>query len=254
MCLQVICGISVIMPSLAISIVSHGQGELVKSLLDDLSLQDFSAFEAVIIIVTLNITEDESFMYGHRETLTIIRNPRPLGFGANHNQAFATTEADYFLVLNPDVRIAQSFCDQIIQHSTADWGCMAPLVMSPDGLIEDSARRYPTVLRISRRVFLNQRDSDYDVSGMKGLLNVDWTAGMCLIFRSDVFRVLNGFDHRYFMYLEDADICRRSNRAGYPVVLNPNFSVVHDARRNSFKNSTHLKWHLRSMFRFIFGF
>lgn len=242
------------MSSLALSIVSHGQGQLVKLLLDDLSSMDFSFFDTVSIIVTLNVPEDESFIDNYRDFITVLRNLRPQGFGANHNQAFSTIEADYFVVLNPDLRIAQSFGDQIIQHSSADWGCMAPLVTSPDGLIEDSARRYPTILRISRRVFLNQRDSDYDVSGMKGLLNVDWTAGMFLIFRSEVFRVLNGFDNRYFMYLEDADICQRSNRAGYPVVLNPNFSVVHDARRNSFKNSTHLKWHLRSMFRFIFGF
>lgn len=242
------------MTSLAVSIVSHGQGALVKLLLDDLFKLEFKGFDSVNIIVTLNIPEDESFLGKHSGEVTVVRNPRPLGFGANHNQAFACSESDYFIVLNPDVRISASFAEHIIAGASTEWGCMAPLVLSPEGNVEDSARRYPTVSRIFRRVFFNKRDSDYRVDCTVELVHVDWVAGMFLVFRSEVFRALKGFDHSYFMYLEDADICKRCNEAGFPVIVNPNFSVVHDARRNSFKNTTHLKWHLRSMFRFIVGF
>lgn len=242
------------MASIAISIVSHGQGDLVKLLLDDLVVLDFPDFESVQILVTLNIPEDEDFLLNNLKEITVLRNTRPLGFGANHNQAFAYSDADYFLVLNPDVRISESFSKHILTCVDENWGCMAPVVVSPQGEVEDSARRYPTISRIFRRVFFNQRDSDYDLIGTDTLVHVDWVAGMFLIFRSDVFRALHGFDHSYYMYLEDADICKRANEEGFPVVVNPGFSVIHDARRNSFKSSTHLKWHLRSMFRFIFGY
>lgn len=242
------------MTRLAISIVSHGQGELVKLLLDDLAVLDFSDFDSVQILITLNIPEDESFLDKYRNEVTVLNNLRPLGFGANHNQAFTLSNSDLFIILNPDVRIFESFSSHILPLVLENWGCMAPLVVSPVGHVEDSARRYPTIFRIFRRVFLNQRGSDYQVTLADGLVPVDWVAGMFLIFKSEVFKSLRGFDHRYFMYLEDADICRRVNEAGLPVVVNPHFSVVHDARRNSFKNSSHLKWHLRSMFRFIFGF
>jgi GT2 family glycosyltransferase len=242
------------MASLALSIVSHGQGELVGLLLDDLATLDFSGFESVQILVTLNISEDESFLSKYLKDVIVIRNVRPLGYGANHNQAFASSEADFFIVLNPDIRISESFSRHILACEDSDWGCMAPIVVSPQGEVEDSARRYPTIFRISRRVFLNQRGSDYGVDESYGNVPVDWVAGMFLIFRSNVFRAVKGFDHRYFMYLEDADICKRANEAGFPVVVNTGFSVVHDARRNSFRSATHLRWHLRSMFRFIFGF
>ena len=242
------------MASLALSIVSHGQGELVELLLEDLAALDFSEFDSVQILVTLNIPEDESFLSKYFKDLIVIRNLRPLGYGANHNQAFASTEADFFIVLNPDIRISESFSRHLLECNETDWGCMAPMVLSPQGEVEDSARHYPTISRISRRVFLNQRGSDYRVDGFNGNVPVDWVAGMFLIFRSDVFRAIKGFDHRYFMYLEDADICKRANQQGFSVVLNTAFSVVHDARRNSFRSAAHLKWHLRSMLRFLFGF
>lgn len=242
------------MASLALSIVSHGQGDLVELLLDDLATLDFSEFESVQILVTLNILEDESFLSKYLKDIIVIRNLRPLGYGANHNQAFAYTDADFFIVLNPDIRISESFSRYILARKDSDWGCMAPMVVSPQGEVEDSARRYPTLTRIARRVLLNLRGPDYATSCTVALVPVDWVAGMFLIFRSDVFKMINGFDHRYFMYLEDADICKRINEAGFPVVLNPGLSVVHDARRSSFKSYTHLKWHLRSMFRFVFGF
>jgi N-acetylglucosaminyl-diphospho-decaprenol L-rhamnosyltransferase len=242
------------MTSLAISIVSHGQGVLVKLLLDDLAKLGFGGFDSVSIIVTLNIPEDESFLANHSDKVTVVRNLRKLGFGANHNQAFACSDTDYFVVLNPDVRISDSFSAQIKAAAETEWGCMAPIVLSPEGNVEDSARRYPTVNRIFRRVFLNKRDPDYRVKGLTELVQVDWVAGMFLVFRAEVFRALGGFDHRYFMYLEDADICRRANEYGAPVVVNPHISVMHDARRKSLKSYTHFKWHLRSYFRFIFGF
>lgn len=241
------------MPSLALSIVSHGQGELVKELLSDLFSLDFSQFESVQTIVTLNIQEDEGFIVDYLDVVTVHRNVRPLGFGSNHNQAFAASTADYFVVLNPDIRLNDSFAQHIIFAENKNWGCMAPIVLSPDNIIQDSARFYPSLLRIGKRLILNNKNLDYDIQSNDDVFNVDWVAGMFVIFKSNVYRTLQGFDDSYFMYLEDADICKRSNKAGFPVLLNLNFSVVHDAQRNSHKNFCHLKWHLRSMVRFVLG-
>lgn len=239
------------MVSIAFSVVSHGQGDLVKMLLDDLVKLDFFPFGSVQIIVTLNVPENENFLMGYRDRVTLLRNSRPLGFGENHNVAFGSANADYFVVLNPDIRIYESFASHIIDASREEWGCMAPLVVNPKGVIEDNARRYPNILRIIGRVLLREKSADYDVPNDKENVSVDWVAGMFMVFRSDVYRDLKGFDQNYFMYLEDADICRRLNKAGYRVVLNPKFSIVHDARRKTFGNLIHFAWHLRSMIRFI---
>lgn len=244
------------MHSLVISIVSHGQGQLVRYLLKDLSSLRFTGLFEVTIVLTLNIPENEDFLLEYAHEIKLIRNLRPLGFGANHNQAFAVFPSDYFLVLNPDIRISVNFADHILACDVSNWGGMGPIIRSPAGGIDDSARKYPTIFRIASRVILNRRELDYDLeigSPSVPCVKVDWLAGMFLLFKSEVFKRVSGFDTRYFMYLEDADICRKINSNGYPIVLNKDFSVVHDARRRSLRNLVHFKWHARSMFRFIVG-
>ncbi len=72
-----------------------------------------------------------------------------------------------------------------------------------------------------------------------------------MLFRSEVYSELAGFDERYFLYYEDVDLCRRLRRRGYDVRLLPSVSAVHDARRESRRSLRHLRWHLASMLRFM---
>lgn len=240
------------MSSICFSIVSHGQGDLVRLLLNDLNELDLAGFSDVKIALTLNVPEDESFLLACNRQVSVIRNVRPLGFGSNHNQAFSISTSDYFVVLNPDLRMDNICILKMIQNQKGHWGCCAPEVRSPVGFIEDSARKFPTISRIFKRVIFRQLSLDYKVAS-RGKLSVDWVAGMLIIFPSIAFSKIGGFDHSYFMYLEDADICQRLGKAGYDVVYDSSESVVHDARRSSFSSLTHLKWHIRSMLRFVCG-
>ena len=239
------------MSSILFSIVSHGQGELISELLFDLDNIDLSHFDDVKIVITLNIPEDETFLAQSNRSLIVIRNLRPIGYGSNHNQAFAISHSDYFVVLNPDVRISGFLISKFIENRHRNWGCVAPKVFAKDGTLEDNSRKYPTIAKILKRVLLRRRSPEY--SGLDSeIISVDWVAGMFILFSSDVFRDVGGFDNRYFMYLEDADICKRIRQQGFGVYYDLSQSIVHDARRSSFKSLTHFKLHIRSMFRFLF--
>jgi GT2 family glycosyltransferase len=76
---------------------------------------------------------------------------------------------------------------------------------------------------------------------------------MFVMFRREAFDAVRGFDERYFMYFEDADICRRLWSRGLKVLYVPAATVVHDARRRSHRDPQHLRWHLRSALRFLVG-
>ena len=76
-------------------------------------------------------------------------------------------------------------------------------------------------------------------------------AGMFMLFRSEVFRRLGGFDERYFLYYEDVDLCLRLRQLGYDVLLEPGAEALHDARRASRSSPRHLLWHARSLARFL---
>ena len=239
--------------TLAISIVSHGQGLLIKNLLQDLTPLMQSGVE---ILLTLNIPEDESFISDFRNYIRVIRNEKPIGFGENHNNANLHTDRDWFVVLNPDVRCDPNvFSLLVAAHNISGAGVVAPRVLNVNGNTEDSVRHYPTLTRIFKRVLyrlLGRRlESDYQLKDGHHI-KIDWAAGMCLLFRSSDFRNVGGFDTRYFMYLEDTDICRRLNLANYPAVIVPEVRIIHDARRATGRNLKHFRWHLSSLMRFIF--
>lgn len=231
--------------------VSHGQANLIRDLLSDFAALPCHDFE---VIVTLNLPEDESLYLGFDVPLKLIKNESHRGFGGNHNVAFLASEGLFFAVVNPDIRFHSLDVFELLSpFSAKNAAAVAPLVYSASGTTEDSARRFPTFFRLLKRVVLRHREPDY-APGNAPLL-VDWVAGMFVVFRKDVFRSLGGFDdRRFFMYMEDVDICRRINEAGFNVLLNPKVSVVHMAQRASHKNLKHMRWHVVSAFRYLTGF
>jgi len=235
---------------IALSIVSHGQSALIKNLLDDLSALPHRNF---VVIITVNIPEDESPYLTTPFPLTIIRNDSPKGFGDNHNQAFKVSSTSYFCILNPDIRIKSlDFDDLLMPFRYEAVGAVAPLILSPDGKVEDSARRFPNLLRFAKRFLLRVHSLDYCFNSEPK--SVDWVAGMFVVFRRNAYEQVNGFDsYRFYMYLEDADICRRLGMKGWSVQVNPSVQVIHAAQRASRRNMQHMRWHVISVFRFLTG-
>lgn len=233
---------------LTISIVSHGQGMLVDQLLRDL--------EAVVrvpftVLLTLNIPEAEpDAVAASRFPLRVMRNSRPRGFGANHNAAFKLAEAGYFCVINPDVRLrADPFPALLAELADTRLGVAAPVVADPAGRMEPSARYFPTPLSLLRKAVLGAPAAEYAIGSAAQA--VDWVSGVFMLFNSETYARVHGFDERYFLYYEDVDLCARLRRAGYAVRLVPAAGVTHDARRDSHRNLRYLRWHLASMLRFL---
>lgn len=236
-------------PIATISIVSHGQMELVLPLLQDLDTVHHTT--PLHVVLTLNVPEDlpcvpEDFAF----SLQIMRNSQPLGFGANHNRAFSQAQGGIFCVLNPDIRITQNpFPDLLKACADPHTGLAAPAIYSPSGQLEDSARKFPTPWRIAHRVLTRRRTRDY--AAPTTVLHPDWVAGMFLLLRTTVYRQLGGFDERYFLYYEDVDLCARARLAGLEIVQLALPGVIHNAQRASHRNPKYLRWHVGSMLRFF---
>ena len=229
------------------SIVSHNQGALVNDLLLNFSnLNDFP-FD---LIVTSNTVEDVPINKVQDFQIKIIRNSHPKGFGANHNQAFANSLSNFFVVLNPDIRFKTLNIKKLISHFTdKNIGIVSPSISNSQGLLEDSARQFPTFSKL----ILKSLGFDNYILPQK-VEQVDWVAGMFMLIPREVFLNVKGFDdNRFFMYYEDVDLCSRVKKMGYRIIYDPTVSIVHDARRASRRNLRHMKWHLTSMFRYLSG-
>lgn len=244
--------IKVTMPQITVSVISHGQGELILPLLRQLSA--LASTLSLRVIVTENLPDvagalvplsEESPRHGLYDLL--ISNPEPKGFGANHNAAFEHCTTPYFCVINPDVRLGSEPFSRLCEALRAAPGIAAPCVVNSAGGLEDSARRVPTLARLLRRTVGGARRADYIPDG--GVATVDWVAGMLMMFDTAAFRRLGGFDGRFHLYCEDVDLCLRAHLAGFSVQWVTAARVVHDAQRDSRRNWKYLAWHLESMAR-----
>lgn len=234
---------------ISISIVSHGQGDLVSEVLADLAR--FADSVSIEVILTLNIPEQLSFsVEDFPYSVKILENAFPKGFGANHNAAFRQSKGEWFCVMNPDIRLnGNPFPDLLACLANPDVGVSAPLVLGVQGEIEDSARRFPSPMKILCKALGGCRESEYAITDSP--VYPDWVGGMFMLFPSSVYERAGGFDERYFLYYEDVDLCARLQLQRSLVILCPRAKVFHHARRSSHRNLRYLRWHLGSMLRFF---
>jgi N-acetylglucosaminyl-diphospho-decaprenol L-rhamnosyltransferase len=234
--------------SVTVSVISHRQGRLVRTLLDDL---DHYCAGTCEVILTNNVPEVPDIApAGRRNPLTVVENAVPRGFAANHNAAFRSVHTPYFCVINPDVRLRSNpFPDLISVLDDSRIGVVAPLVRNSSGAIENSARKFPTPKILARKALGLKSEPAPHEAAKPG--QPDWVAGMFMLFRSDLYNTLGGFDEGYFLYYEDIHLCARIRIAGMRVVLEPRIEIIHDAQRASHRNLRHAWWHATSILRFF---
>lgn len=231
---------------ICISIVSNGHGSMVVNLAKQL----LNCSSVTRLIITLNIPEAFPSILDSR--FQLIENADPKGFGANHNSAFKLCNEAYFCVVNPDIMMVDDPFLKMLEvfGEENNVGLVAPLVLNSAGITEDSMRFVLTPWSLLKRITGFDRGA-YSVSVGGETFSPDWVAGIFMLFKSSIFFKLSGFDERYFMYCEDADICARLKSAKYRIVACPSIFVLHDARRASHRSFLHLRWHLKSMSRYF---
>lgn len=235
---------------ITVSIVSHGQSALVEQLLADLGRLGMSMVTEVL--VTLNLPEDITFKPDdYSFPVRVLKNTAARGFGANHNAAFRQSRGEWFCVMNPDIRLINNPFPILIEegaHGSA--GMIAPMVVTPGGVVEDSMRRFPTLLSLAAKLS-GYGDGRYAFIAGGETFAADWVAGMFMLFRSDSYKQVGGFDEGFFLYYEDVDICARLWKSGRSVLACPSAGVIHDARRSSRRNLRYMKWHVSSLVRYF---
>lgn len=231
--------------SITVSIVSHGHGEQVSQLVNQV-LSD-----PLVGHVILTFNRPETLALPDSDRLVIVRNAHPKGFGANHNAAFKQCKTSLFCVLNPDIVLREDSLAQLKQALSSDQAAVAgPMVLATDGSQEDSWRVFPTLFTLLLKA-LGKDTTAIRRAADHAWIAPDWVAGMCMLFQADSFRRVHGFDERFFLYYEDVDICARLWNANETVIAAPKSIVVHDAQRASHHNLTHMRWHLASMGRYL---
>jgi GT2 family glycosyltransferase len=178
----------------------------------------------------------------------LLCNRENVGFGRAVNQGVRASSAPAVLVMNPDCRLTGGALAELQRELDGHPDCavVGPRVLDPDGSVQGSVRGDPDMLtglfgRTSplRRWFpslsVSARNVRPDVVLAPGARSVvaDWVSGACMVIRREAFMSVGGFDERYFLYWEDADLCRRLRARGYHVRYVPGAAVVHRVGQSS---------------------
>jgi GT2 family glycosyltransferase len=173
--------------------------------------------------------------------VTLVANAANVGFGRAVNQALARAGAPFVLIMNPDCRLEPGALTALEAELRREPQCAiaGPRILDPDGSVQGSARGDPDMFTgfFGRSAALRRlmpwlpasRRNVVDVRVPAGApsLAVDWLSGACLLARREAIVAEGGFDERYFLYWEDADLCRRLRTRGYEVRYVPGATAVH---------------------------
>ena len=163
------------------------------------------------------------------------------GFGAGHNLGFALRNgpSNYHLVVNPDVIVPQGAMAALIDfmEKNKNIGVATPKIINERGDLQYLCKRKPSIMALFGRRFMPQklantllkgalerytmRDQDYNK-----ILEPEFLSGCFMCFRSEVFEKLEGFDERFFLYFEDADITMRAKQITKAVHF-PGTTIIH---------------------------
>ena len=191
--------------------------------------------------------------------ITVIENDKNGGFGFAHNKVIDQINSDYHAIINPDVLIDSDvltgLCNYMEEHK--DVVMVTPKVLSADGTEQHLPKlqpkfKYMLAGRISRLKSIRDKYTRENENISKPC-EIDFCTGCFMLIRTSVFKQLGGFDERFFMYMEDADLTKRAKKFG-KVMFIPQIHITHLWERSSSKNLKYLFIHVSSMFKFFFKY
>lgn len=216
-------------------------------------------------IVVDNASSDKSVDMVRRKfaSVQLIQNAANLGFARAANQGIAASSGKYVLLLNPDTVTALGSLSKLVEfgNDNPKVGIFGPKILYPDGSLQYSCRRFPTLQAglfrnsILGRFFpRNAYTRDYlMVEWDHGeTRDVDWVSGAAAVIRRELLEDIGLLDERFFMYCEDVDIAYRAKQQGWRVAYYPETEVIHARAKSSDKDPNRMivEFH-KSMHRFF---
>lgn len=204
----------------------------------------------LIVIDNNSVDGSASSVREHFPDATVIEQFRNLGFAAACNEGAGLATGEHLLFLNPDVLLDSGAIEALQQvlTSTEKAGVVSARLRFPDGSFQPTCRRWPTAgnLLFSRGSILSRllrQESRYTLPDQDSVSEVPACAGTAMMIDHSLFDRIGQFDRRYFMYMEDTDLCFRLGRSGYRNLFVPSAGGIHDWGKGSSVGQLRRKWY-----------
>ena len=193
------------------------------------------------IIVVDNGSNDGSAEYIAQQCpdVELMVLPSNIGFGPACNRAMSKVlkgkKYDFIFFLNNDATIHPSALSELISAARISpeagiFGAKVYYSDKPDTIWYAGAHRRQGVLAIT-----DVARGQIDREQFQYCHEVDYIFGAAMLVRWDVFEKVGFFDKRFFLYMEDLDLCLRAQKAGFSLLFVPNAHVWHKGSASTSK-------------------
>jgi N-acetylglucosaminyl-diphospho-decaprenol L-rhamnosyltransferase len=227
------------MTDVSVVIVSYESRELLARCLAALAA-DAGRIATVETIVVDQASRDgtAAWLAAAHPDVRLVALSENVGFGAGNNRAAAIAAGRWLLLLNSDAFVRPGAIDELVRFAETRpaAGAVGPRLLWPDGRLQRSCRRFPTVFRLATE-YLYLRKLAPRSRALNGFYcgdfahdaarRVDWLTGACVLVRRELYERLGGFDETFFLYSEEVDLLSRAAQLGAETWFDPAAEVVH---------------------------
>lgn len=244
---------------LSAAIVIYGGAEQAKMTISSV-LQNTEKYPLKLYVIDNFSPDDTAEKLREISGVSLVELKENLGFGGGHNAVIDENLGKYHAVINPDIELKSDVLSHLIDvmEQNEDIAIIAPKILHSDGSEQHLPKRHPTFkyLFLGRLARLGgifkkiRKEYTREDEKLDGLCDIEFCSGCFFLIRSEIFKKIGGFDKRYFMYMEDADLSRQALKYGR-VVLDTSVSVTHLWKRESAKSIKFLFIHLSSALKYL---
>ncbi len=221
------------------------------------SLRGKSPQTSYQVMVVDNASGDGTASLVKREfPQVLLREEREnIGFARGCNRVLQLPPPRYILFLNPDALVERGAVDLMVSllEEREEVGIVGGGLWGYDGRLQPTYRRFPTY----GNLFFTKKNIIGSLLGRRPkprerAREVDSVAGAFMLIRGELFHRLQGFDERFFMYVEDVDLCYRAQGMGMKIFYLPQARARHFwGASTRFCRKRMVIEHHRSLYRFF---
>ena len=231
------------MPDLGVIVVSYNSRDWLEPCIGSIYAHADGIDVDVIVVDNASTDGSADFVEERFPRARVLRGENR-GFAYGNNRGLETIDAPFVLFMNPDAEIVEGTLAGFVSDLRArpGVGLIGCRQLAQDGTVHPTIRRFPTPVRLFfealgserfpfRASWLGQRE--LDLSRYDQELGCDWVSGSFMRARREALEASGPMDERYFLFLEEPDLCLRIKAAGWQVRHLPTLTITHPTIRET---------------------
>lgn len=239
------------MPKIGFVILAWNSEKVIENCL--IAIDEMKKIKPFVVLVDNGSSDNtlliiESYVKKDPEKYYLInyKNNKGTTFPRNEGIRFISERTpDFYCILDSDTIINDETFLKMIEelNKNPQYGLIGPKLVTSSGLIQMSARAFPTLLEKIYKAFPNKTiqkkgelmEQQLPVNKDDDSYPVDYLMSACWLIKPDVLKKVGLLDEKIFYAPEDAEYCIRVWKKGFIVAFCPKVQIIHEWQRLSKK-------------------